>query len=704
MPQIPEIPSYIAHEKIGSVQPYAMIDPSVINPLTRAQDELGRTAEKVVSDINARFKEAERHNLKMNEENAMMDYFYKLHDETANQPVEKRADYFRQKAQGYYDELSNRIEDRKTMDDLQTYWRGHTERGQIKFKDEHRKSIVSDGIAAVEEGNDIFSRNLFRMQSNPAEIDSTLIERLRAIDGLAEKGQITKADAQNRKDKLANTIRYNHGLNMLESDPYTALKTFTNPDWATELHNENRARLINSAQAEIKRRESEAKAEQRAALHEQRLAWQDYKFDIARMVDDYNRSGQKPVGWDDALTAARQNANVDKMTHKRMGYVENQQSELYDFKSMSLADMENDLKTQKNEKPGDLSLYEAKQKIFASAANAINSGDHLTYMEKTLNRPIQPLSDIKDEASLNSVTTMRRRDVELAKEQFGGNPNYLRDSEAQQYTNIFKSGSQNDKQRIVRVIGTLTRNDPDAMKSIMRQIHTKDASLTDEIGALLTGDNETAKLIGLGRERIATDKDRYGSLESLNKEIYKRIDDLSLLRLNQDDRLNAQFRDSIKNIYVGMATNTIDKVDNDLLDKAVKQYFGDIARINGYGVIPFERNMAASKTKEIWGLMNEELLKQAAGGELPMWRAGSNQPRAMDIKDVVARGTPVAIEEGKYAIAMPNSRFSLNKNDWGLLTTRSGKPFIFDYRLIKDKIDMEYYSRGRDDTNTGFIE
>lgn len=708
------IPTYDAN--IGGRAAQApTISPNSYAPLNTATSQFGETAAKVFGDMGEKFAEAQRTNTVLDEENKMMDQFFKLSEEAKKQEPDKQVQWFDDQAKAYRDEMKNRVGDLKAVKALENTWQSFYMRGGYQVRNDYRQKIAADGVAKAIEGDDTFLKQVYSMYDQPTLLELGIKDRYDAYDKLVQAGHIGADDAAKYKKLLTHQVVNGRADFLVEKDPYSALKMLQDEKQLTDLAPHDRATYINKAQSEIKRAEALKRQEERERRMEVRayLAGELLPMAQQAMKDAIESNSKSPEFTSIYRELSKYNGFSPSVTRTmdKMNRIGEVVSVVMDVKAMpteQLGKQLNDWNAKWDQlSPDEREKARAVREVFDNQNKFFKQGQHLEYMNKYhLNGGVTPLAPNSGPEAINR----RLAQIEYAKDTFGGTVNSLTDAEADAFGKAWKEGDEGTRQRIGNVLFRLAGGtdkgapNPQKVNTITKQMHLKESSIADEIGFMIQGDTKLASLIGEGRKRLENNPDRYGQIgQTLNREMNRKIDELNLGAIDPNDTLRSQWLQGIKNLYVGMVSETTDTYDSNALEKAVKAYFPPVVEHNGYKTFEWAPGESSAGHTQIWRSFTPDLMKAASpSGELPKIKEGS-QVREINFNEVVRKGVLIP-EDGKYILFMPNKPMPWNDAKFVKAVDSKGKPYTVNMdRVLPDltRIRDERYRPYGELSNTG---
>jgi hypothetical protein len=678
---MPRIQSYENQESISPQGTGAYISPSILADQQAAVSELSNSAKQFGNVISEQFAAAERVNTVADEETKMMDFFFKLEDETKNLPYEQQMEHFKVKSNEYRLGLRERVSDIKALSHLENSIMGSARSHMFKVREDYRKKVAGEGIAKVEDGDNVLTTNMYKWADTPQLIYQELDKRFSAWDQLVNAGHVAPEVAQRKKEALGNQVDYSLGLTVVENNPRAALEQLKDGNQFPHLQTNARATLINAAQAEIKRQDALRKQEEREARTLRMAQYGLVRQDAMFAIKELEEKGGVPKDYQQIMGVVSRYSDLDGgRLMKRLEDAHSSVSQLIDFKGQDYKTQEAEItnglaKYQAGELDArDKDVFERKIKMFNDLSTARSSGDVLSYMRTYNIAKVAPL-DLTNEDSIAA----RAQAVESARTMYGVEPNILLPDEAKAFTRVFKSGGANEQRAYTQVLQKLTGNSPDKMQRVLKQLHEKDSSIADEVNFLLTGDKDAADTMAKGRKRFETNPAFLGDTDkTLDAKINGVVDELGLNIIDPNHTMRRQIVQGLRNMYFGMASETIKGVDDDLITKAADKYFGGrIVEVNGKKTVPFAKGEDSMGHQALWNWMQPTDLKTAGNGEMPMVRLGT-QARELTVDEVKKKGTLIPYDNGTYILGFRNKPSVWNKEEVVIATDRNGQPYTLD--------------------------
>lgn len=661
------------------------VDNGPLTQLQNAQTQMGEAGQKLLETVGEQFKQAERVNQTFDEDNKMADYFFKLRTDATTKPTDQQINYFNTEAKNYLQGMKERVSDPKVLAKVQDYWLSHSQSGLYFVQDNQRKNVIQDGIAKLSQGDQVFTSQIDSWASNPAIVEQELSKRFGAYDEAAKSGFITTAQAQKYKEELGNQTDYTRALIQMRDDPYQAQEDIGKHDVYRNLTSQTREMLLERTDSKIKQDEAQARAEAREARMMRMAEYGLVKQDISDALKVYDERGAKPAQWDALLAQAKSYGDLDKgRVFNRMMSTEKDAATTIDFKGLSYRDMGNqithdvDLINSGKATTDDIRQYERKISIYNDMTNSIQSGNQLNYIAKYHLAPVEQLNPYDQ----NSIDT-RINQVQRAKDQMGGNPNFFTDKEVGIFTRAFNEGSTKDQETLGNMFNRLAGNDPTKMARIFKQLSIKDTSIADEAMFRAEGDNYSAEMMNSGRRKRENGIAKNG--DKLAITLSKALDDMNISNFDESGSIRKQMLTGLSDMYYGLAKETgdfTDGVNTSLTDKAMERYFGGrLVTLNGGKIPPFAPGQSDYDHMTLWNLITPDILKQGSlTGEMPQVRMGTTST-PLDFREMITKGRLVPYGAG-YAVAYPNAAEKLNGFPEIVVTNKDGSPYIIDMKKI----------------------
>lgn len=653
---MPKITYYDTQNSIGTGYGDAgKVDPYAIKNAQYAKDEAMDTVQKIGNKINQEFKETALTTVELDEENKATRFIATLAEEAKKQPADKQVDWYNQQIDTYRQGLRTRITDSKVLKSVEGTLINRSLYGLSAVNENYRKTVLADSLSTLQEGDDLHMQGIYGNLNKPQQIYKSLDERKMAYAALVKSGALDAAVAQKQLSALQENTEVEYARHLINADPYTALKALNdNKQFGFLTH--TRAALVDKAQAEINQLEAKKHAAAREAKFDR---MQNYQLDVVQAeqsMKEFAETGVKPKDFDQLQTRIGSYGDISgsRRLYERMAERNRDISEIIKFRSTPLQEQQSYIKANEDKfLTGQMStdeqrLFRLRKEEHDRLVGFVATGKHLDWMAGTNTYKVQPL-DPNNPESINA----RVKAWNFAAQELGGNPNVLLGNEAKAITKMMKEGTIDDQMKVGSALAKLAGDNPDRMRSILKQIRQEDSSIGEEANLLMSGDAEGAMKMAEGRKRLQNNKARYGNTnDELERKINKEIDQFGLRVIDPTDVTRAQWTSGIKSMYVGLAGETIDTVDDTLISQAMDRYFGGrVVNVNGNKTVPFSPGDNDTIHTAMWNNLTESEILKAAGSKAYAYNGTSR--REVPVSEIVSRGRLVPYEDG-YVIAMPN--------------------------------------------------
>lgn len=684
-------------------------------------NNFANTAKNAFDDIAKKFKQAENINILEREKNSLMDAYYKLDGDVSNQPLEQREGYYNQKAKDIQQGMVSRLQGQKVdpaiIEQLQSYSLHHTETGMYRTRDEVRRETASNGVATVEDGNNLFINNIQSYVGQPQIFQQELDKRNQSIDGLVAAGHINAAQAQRMREQVANTATFSLAKLEAEKDPYAIRDQLEDPKQWMGL-GAHRPTMVNFVNGEIHKREAEARAEARQALMERKAEAAALIQPAMDALKASRESGSLVEGYDvvqSSLSKYQDIPMVSKLYHA-MSNLNGDLGALKEDKATPLSEL-NTKATELREKLANnqLDATQTRQAVNTiryvdGLVKADNGGDALEYLGKHNSLPkgstFTPL-DINDPATI----LQRVRSVTSANEIMGKSVVPVTDGEMKGLVDAWKNGSQTDRQQIAKTFKTLSGGDDATMNKLIGSVAKHDASISVELGYLQAADKESfnkANAIALGRDRSKKNPDAY---EGVNTPAYMNalnsaLQSQGILNFHPSIDVNGAAAkpvvDSARYYYMGIQDKPITNTSTPASDASgtmSKFLESDIQHINGQTVLdPFGGLTNSYDAQRKWNALTPDLFKKSTGTDKAYSISATGSFQEVPFSKVISKAVPITNGDGTVSLAVVNSPF-FGKDTISYLADANGKRIKMNLASIRGDLvpakaggyDGEYY-------------